>query len=178
MNGRVRLRLLEEADLPMTRAWRNQDHIRKWFFNSDLITPERHRAWWERYQDRDDDFVFVIEETELLKRPVGQVALYNIDWAAGCAEFGRLMIGDADARGLGLARLATARLVAAALDDWSLSEVHLEVLSANAPAIAIYLACGFRETRRGSGVVRMQKRRSNLADPGWMADNGGDHEQS
>ena len=45
VNGRVRLRLLEEADLPMTLAWRNQDHIRKWFFHSDVITPEQHRRW-------------------------------------------------------------------------------------------------------------------------------------
>ena len=59
--------------------------------------------------------MFVIEETETLKRPVGQVALYNIDWAAGTGEFGRLMIGDADAQGRGLARLATARLVDEAL---------------------------------------------------------------
>jgi len=50
----------------MTRAWRNQDHIRKWFFHSDPITTEQHLAWWQRYQDRDDDFVFIIEETETL----------------------------------------------------------------------------------------------------------------
>src|SRR6187549_2663337 len=88
-NGRVRLRLLEESDLPATLAWRNQDHIRKWFFHSDVIAPDQHRAWWDRYLQKDDDFVFVIEETESLKRPVGQVALYNIDWENGTAEYGR-----------------------------------------------------------------------------------------
>ena len=141
----MRLRLLEEADLPMTRAWRNQDHIRKWFFNSDIITPEQHQAWWRRYQERDDDFVFIIEETETLKRPMGQVALYNIDWAAGRAEFGRLMIGEADAQGQGLARLATSTIVDEALTAWGIKEVYLEVLPANLPALAIYRGCGFRE---------------------------------
>ena len=154
VSSRVRLRLLEEPDLPLTLAWRNQDHIRRWFFHSAVITPEQHRAWWERYKDRDDDFVFVIEEIETLKRPVGQVSLYNINWVSGRAEFGRLMIGDEGARGKGVARLATERLVGEALGPWGLSEVRLEVLADNGSALAIYTACGFSETgRQGDNVM-------------------------
>lgn len=156
VNGRVRLRLLAEADLPLTLAWRNQDHIRKWFFHSDVITPEQHRAWWERYRDRDDDFVFVIEETAALRRAVGQVSLYDIDWAAGRAEFGRLMIGDREAGGLGLAKLATGRLVAQALEAWGLAEVHLECAADNDAAVAVYRACGFRVSgAREPGITLM-----------------------
>jgi len=101
--------------------------------------------------------VFVIEETDTLKRPVGQVSLYNIDWAAGRAEFGRLTIGDAEANGQGLARLATSRLVDEGLTTWGLNRIHLEVLPTNLPALAVYEACGFRESERDAGVVRMQK---------------------
>ena len=61
--GRIRLRLLEEQDLPQTLAWRNQDHIRRWFFSSERLTPEQHAGWFARYRQRDDDFVFIIEET-------------------------------------------------------------------------------------------------------------------
>ena len=157
VNGRIRLRLLEEGDLPATLAWRNQDHIRKWFFHSDVITPQQHRRWFDAYQERDDDFVFVIEETADLRRPVGQVALYNIDWAAGTAEFGRLMIGDAEAQGRGLARLATARLVDEALGTWGLASVYLEVLAENEPALAVYRATGFAVTGSEAGVVRMRR---------------------
>jgi len=156
VRGRVRLRLLEEADLPMTLAWRNQDHIRKWFFHSDVIGPEQHHSWFAKYLDRDDDFVFVIEETQTLRRPVGQVALYNIDWAAGRAEFGRLMIGDDAACGLGLARLATSCLVDEVLTAWEMRELWLEVLEANTPALAVYARCGFTRVVAGrAGVVRM-----------------------
>src|SRR5262245_34000210 len=59
--GRIRLRLLDERDLPMTLLWRNQDHIRRWLFDSRVISPEEHRAWFDQYRERDDDFVFVIE---------------------------------------------------------------------------------------------------------------------
>ena len=155
VNGRVRLRLLEESDLPVTLAWRNQDHIRKWFFSSDLISPEQHRAWFEQYKDRDDDFVFVIEETETLKRPVGQVSLYHIDWAVGRAEFGRLMIGDGDAQGLGLAKLATASLVDEALTSSGLRAVYLECLASNLRSLAMYDACGFRQVVKSGEIVSM-----------------------
>ena len=98
----------------------------------------------------------MIEETEKLKRAVGQVGLYNIDWVSGRAEFGRLLIGDAEARGLGLARMATTRLINEGIDAWNLKQIHLEVLPTNDKAIAVYRACGFREVDRQSGVVLMQ----------------------
>lgn len=157
-SGRVRLRLLEEADLPMTLAWRNQDHIRRWFFTSHLIAPDEHRAWFAKYQDRDDDFVFVIEETETLMRPVGQLALSGIDWTQGCAEFGRLMIGDPAAKGMGLATAATTLLVEEALTAWGLQHVYLEVLQTNMPALAIYRSCGFYETGRRGDIIAMSKK--------------------
>ena len=155
LSGRIRVRLLEEANLPMTLAWRNQDHIRQWFLHSDVITLEQHAAWFRGYRDRDDDFVFVIEETESLKRPVGQVALYRVDGAAGRAEFGRLLIGDPEASGRGLAREATACLVAEGFSRWGLREIYLEVKGDNAPAIAVYERCGFRKTSHENGITLM-----------------------
>ena len=144
VNGRVRLRLIEEADLPMTLAWRNRDDIRQWFLTTDVISADRHRHWYEQYTDRDDDFVFIIEETETLRRPVGQISLYAIDWLAGHAKFGRLMIGDPAARRLGLARLAAARLVDEACHVWHLRAVFLEARVDNSAALAVYETCGFR----------------------------------
>ena len=155
VNGRIRLRLLRASDLDLTRAWRNQDHIRRWFFTSDVISDEQHRAWFQKYQQRDDDFVFLVEETDTLGKPVGQAALYRVDWQARRAEFGRLMIGDPDARGLGLGRIATAALTRFALDTWALDEVYLDVLETNTRAIAIYQQCGYVESGRGDGQVRM-----------------------
>jgi len=162
-NGRVRLRLLEEVDLPMTLAWRNQDHIRRWFMTSAVITPEQHAAWFAAYRDREDDFMFVIEETASLRRPVGQVSLSHVDHAAGRAEFGRLLIGDAEGAGRGLARETTACLVNEALGPWGLDEIYLEVKDDNAPAIAVYRACGFHTVDRSGGVARMAITRSNGA---------------
>ena len=91
-------------------------------------------------RQRDDDFVFIIEEVihadaDAQSRPIGQAALYNIDWASGSAEYGRLMIGEPDAAGRGLAREATDALVALALEQLGLREIHLEVIPSNTRAI-------------------------------------------
>jgi diamine N-acetyltransferase len=158
VTGRIRLRLLEEADLPTTLAWRNQAHVRRWFLMSDVIAPEQHRTWFDQYRSRDDDFVFIIEETDTLNRPVGQASLYRVDWVAQRAEFGRLLIGDDEARGLGLAKAATSRLVDEALNGWGLREVYLECLATNTTALALYAACGFRRTGRTGNVTMMAKR--------------------
>jgi RimJ/RimL family protein N-acetyltransferase len=159
VNGRVRLRLLEEADLPQTLAWRNQDHIRRWFLTSDVITPEQHREWFEQYRERDDDFVFLIEETITLRSPVGQAAIYRIDRERGDAEFGRMLIGDDEARGQGLAQLATDALVKWAFSDLGLREVYLDVLPDNHAARSVYERCGFEAKQLTDGILRMTKHR-------------------
>ena len=119
---------------------------------------EQHVAWFASYQQRDDDFVFVVEEASERQRPIGQAALYHIDWFAGKAEFGRLMIGEADAAGRGLAREATQTLVAMAFEELGLREVYLEVLPDNERAINVYRACGFEVAGRTERAVRMCKR--------------------
>ena len=151
----ILLRLLQEDDLPLTLAWRNLDHIRKWFIHSDVISPDQHRVWFARYKERDNDFVFVIEELMTFGRPVGQVSLYNIAWAEKRAEFGRLMIGDPQARGKGLAKQATQLLLDMAFDQLHLNEVYLEVLEGNQSAIAIYRQCGFQPSACYNNLLKM-----------------------
>jgi diamine N-acetyltransferase len=155
--GGIRLRLLEERDLAQTLAWRNQDHIRRWFFSSDRLAPEQHAGWFARYQERDDDFVFIIEQTEGDVRPIGQAAIYYVDWPRGKAVFGRLMIGEADAAGRGLARAATAALVDLARDQLGLRELYLEVMPGNLPAIRVYESCGFEVTGSTEKSLRMTR---------------------
>lgn len=158
VNGRVRLRLLADADLALTLSWRNDEDNRRWFFTTDPIPLDVHQRWFEQYRNRDDDFVFVIEETESLKRPVGQLSLYRIEWDTGRAEFGRLLIGDPEAKGLGLAQLATACLTDEALTRWRLREIRCECRTVNTRAIAVCAACGFVAQEPVDGVTLMIKR--------------------
>ncbi len=159
---RVRLRLLTPDDLPLTLAWRNQDAIRQWFFHSAIITPAQHAAWFEQYQGRDDDFVFIIEALQAGGAPVGQVALYHVDWAGRRAEFGRLMIGEPSASGKGLGRAAAQLALHIAFEDLALDEVYLEVFAANTAAIAVYEKVGFQLVAQDEQVWKMSVRSYGL----------------
>ncbi len=139
----LRLRLLNAEDLPTTLAWRNREDIRHQFIHSEIITWENHVSWWEEHKSQANDFVFIIEETEQLKRPVGQISLYNIDLKKGEAEYGRLMIGDDDARGKGLAKRATELLISWAFSSLGLKRIYLQVFRSNTAAINLYRQCGF-----------------------------------
>lgn len=161
---KVRLRLLREDDLPLTLLWRNQDHIRRWFVHSDIITPEQHAGWFRQYQERDDDFVFIIEERATGNRPVGQVSIYHIDWAAGRAEFGRLMIGEPDASGKGLAFAATRAALQIAIERLALQEIYLEVYASNNRAIAIYEGAGFKVAHQTADMIYMTVQRTPCAE--------------
>jgi diamine N-acetyltransferase len=155
---RIILRLLELDDLPLTLSWRNQDEIRKWFLNTAIIPADGHFAWFERYRELDNDFVFLILAKDLNNAPVGQISLYDIDWDAKTAEFGRLMIGEPRAKGRGIAKKATRLLLDHCFGVMKLKEITLEVKENNEAAIAIYQSTGFSETARGNGLIMMSIR--------------------
>lgn len=157
-NGTVVLRLLEEPDLPLTLSWRNQDNIRRWFLTNEVILFEKHLAWFNRYQSLDTDFVFVILARELNFKPVGQISLYAIDWQSQVGEYGRLMIGESEARGKGLARSASLLLLHIGFDVLGLKEIVLEVKQDNLPAVAVYRSIGFEETMTKNGLIKMKIR--------------------
>ena len=153
--GRVRLRLLEAADLPLTLAWRNQARVRTWFINSDEITAEQHQLWFRKYLERDDDFVFIIEETSDLQKPIGQLALYHVDRNARRAEFGRLMIGEPDALRRGLAAEATAFAIDLVFQTLQLSEAECFIKTDNVGSLKVMMAAGFNEVSEEDGLKRL-----------------------
>jgi RimJ/RimL family protein N-acetyltransferase len=155
--GRLVLRPLAEGDLDLTLRWRNES--RAWFVHSDVILPDQHRAWYEKYRGAADDLMFVIGLAEEAERPVGMAALYRIDAANGCAEFGRLVIGDATARGKGLGLEATVALRDFAAETLGLSMLYLEVFASNAAAIRVYEEAGFVRESTSGDLVRMVWRR-------------------
>ena len=149
------LRLLTQADLPRTLAWRNHERVRPAFITSSVISEETHRAWFDAYAERDDDYVFLIE-ARALGRPVGQVSLYEIDWRARTATFGRLLIGDDDALGRGLASEAT-RLVIDLAGSLGLREIRLDVFLANRRASALYRNHGFEPYGARGDLITMRR---------------------
>ncbi|MBI1778518.1 MAG: GNAT family N-acetyltransferase [Proteobacteria bacterium] len=128
---------------PLIMAWRNDPAIRSQYFYRGQFTAASQAAWQASYDRDPDDISFII--TLKSGRAIGMVAIYNIEWSAHRAEFGRLLIGDPAARRQGYAREASELAInfAASL---GIAELHLCVRAANFSALKLYRAAGFIET--------------------------------
>jgi len=146
-----------------TLPWRNRDEARVWFKTSGLLSIGQHRAWYQRYQEKDDDFLFVIEVNGKL---VGQAAVYGIDWDAGHAEVGRFLVAPGEG-GKGYISQACQALIHCCDDSLGLSYLFLEVLEKNQRAVRVYERNGFVEERRYDGLIRMSQSldRANKSSP-------------
>lgn len=150
-NEVVKLRLIEESDLETTLAWRNQDDARIWFKNSSQLTLEQHQAWFQRYRDKDDDFLFVIQAGGKL---VGQASVYDIEWDKGRAEVGRFL-AEPSSLGKGYIRQACNALIGLCSETLNLRYLFLEVIESNERALRIYQKNGFLLECRYGNILRM-----------------------
>lgn len=147
----VSLRLLEEDDLENLRTWRNDS--RHSFFNSDIITADGQRRWFENvYQKKPDDLIFVIETGE--GEPVGAVSLYDFKPKEKQAEYGRMVVSKEHRRN-GYAQDASEALIEFGFDELGLDRVVLGVVPSNRLAIDLYEKMGFKVTKRGKDETRM-----------------------
>jgi RimJ/RimL family protein N-acetyltransferase len=152
----ITLRLAEERDLAAILDWRNRDDARIWFKTSDKLTMAGHRAWYEQYLKKDDDFCFVVEAEG---QPVGLCGIYGIDRANGTAEVGRFLVAPGHGR-KGYMTRSCAALARFGMEALELTHLTLEVMESNHKAIGIYLRCGFTEEARFDGLIRMGLRRN------------------
>ncbi len=146
----ISLRLLRKDDLPETLLWRNT--YRAFFTYSDEIDLPSHLKWFENYLQKNDDFIFIIENQ--LQEKLGQVALYDINWAEKSAQFGRFLVNPAFANQGYMSTACKASLLLAR-DVLELCSLMLEVKATNERAIRIYENCGFRfEKAIGQELLR------------------------
>jgi len=155
----ILLRMLREEDLPLTREWRNLPHIRTRFFHSDEVSEAQHRNWYSRYLSRPQDYVFVIEETSRLNRPVGQISLLEVDFPASRAEVGHLMIGVPAARGRRLGTTVLQTVTDFGLFSWGLEEIHAYIKPDNLTISLITREVGFTVLGEDGGRIHIVRKR-------------------
>lgn len=97
--------------------------------------------WINFHNNNPEEVLLVVEDTEARKL-IGHVGLYKIDKVARKTEFG-ILIADDDSRGKGYGTKATSLMVDYAFNELGMHKVTAEVLSENAPSIAMFKKCGF-----------------------------------
>ena len=164
---KVNLREIESKDLAKMVEWRNKDRIRKCFFNQELLIPEKQKKWFDEYLKKDDDKIFIIETKDGIS--VGTIGLKDIDLEEGKAELGRMVIGEDDYLGQGLAKNACLMLINYAFNEMNLKNLCLEVFADNKKAVNLYEKCGFSE-RIGERFVSINNNRYAIITMTFLGD--------
>lgn len=160
----VRLRPLAQNDIELLRVWRNDKDNSHFLKPIPYITTEMQQAWFKEYLTDIGTYTWAIDEIIELDRCVGSVSLYSFhkDFSKlsdneydlsimneraktknSACEFGRLMIGDPEARGRGIGLLATRLCIDIAFNMLDVETVYLSVDRENIPAYKIYSEAGF-----------------------------------
>jgi RimJ/RimL family protein N-acetyltransferase len=157
---RIRLRLPEtREDHVLQIEWRNDPEIKPYFYDDEPVSMEVHMRWWEKVSTDSYQRFYMIDAVtepsdpyELLEVPIpiGTTSLLQIDWRNRTAEYGRLMIGDANYRGKGggFALEAEVLLMRHAFDSLNLHRVWGHVLDYNERVMNLHHKVGFKEEGR------------------------------
>lgn len=146
----VSLGPLRREWLPIYQYWLNDfDMLKQIDRRFRPHSEEWITQWYERHAGAaQDSLVFtIISRTDI--RPVGNIALQDIDYRNRTAEMG-IYIGDAECRGKGYGSEATKMILSFAFRVLGLHNVMLRVYEYNEPAIRVYTKAGFREIGRRS----------------------------
>lgn len=141
-SDRLRLRPLAHADIETLRRWRNDPAQGRFLTPLPYITPEQQEQWYARYEADGSWLLLVAEDiTAAGPVPIGTVALY--DFAAGSAECGRFMIGNAAYRGKGYAGKMLRLCLRLAFGAMGLQAVTCYAHPLNPPSLASWVNEGF-----------------------------------
>ncbi|MDP1459804.1 GNAT family protein [Bacillus wiedmannii] len=155
VEGSICIREIEEEDIECLRNWRNQENIKKYFINQDDITVKQQEEWFQNYKQKQDDKMFVIEETTNGYTKIGAVALYHINFHTHTVEFGRLMIGNELFVGKGYGKQAANLVCKYAFEVLNMEKIYLRVLVYNIKAIQLYHDIGFVIEKRNANDFYM-----------------------
>src|SRR2546426_12543012 len=115
----VRLRAVEEGDLPLLVRWMNDPEVRYWLHHSDRpdATVESVRGRFGLTEERFPNLVWLIETLE--GRPVGHLALLQVDPHHKRAELA-ISIGEKDCWSRGYGTDATRTVLRYGFEDLGL----------------------------------------------------------
>lgn len=130
----IRLRALEEWDLPQLRDWRNDDALRSACREYRLLNMVNQRDWFDYISRSHKVEMFGIEVDEAL---AGVCGLCNIDWVNRSAEVS-LYAQDPDAT-----HRALELLKEKAFDEFNLHRLWVEIYEFHTTKIALLEENGY-----------------------------------
>lgn len=128
------LRTIQRRDLENLRGWKNT--YRDYFFHKDVISAEAQLRWFDAYQQRPEDVMFVVEVHD---EPVGCMGVRML---CGEADAYNIIRGSEAAAGRGIMSTAF-RMMCTFAESRFDGPIGLRVLRVN-PAVDFYKRMGLQ----------------------------------
>jgi len=116
-----------------------KDPVLTQFLNDGPATLAEQRQWMDRYFERENDFNFLVV-SNATKKPIGTVALVDIDRVSRRAEPGRWLIRGDSASAVESDLLCNTF----AFEALALETLHFSVLTQNTHVVSYHTKCGAR----------------------------------
>ncbi len=151
---KVRLRAVEEGDLPLIVRWYTDPDVRRWLHLSDRpdVTLESEKENLEKGRENPSNLGLFIETMQ--GQPIGTLGLINIDRDHGRCELG-ISIGEKEHWSQGYGSDAIRVALRHAFSELGLRRVWLITDKDNQRGIRCYQKCGFRQ----EGLLRAHRLR-------------------
>ncbi len=133
---------LSAAEKEMVRNWRNNEKIRKWMYNDNIITKDEH-VNFINFLKNSKDKVYWLVKKEDSNIYVGVLNLVNISWRHRNAYLGIYTNPEQRIRGSG--KIILSFILKIAFSFLNLHSLKLEVIENNEPAIRLYRNFGFQK---------------------------------
>lgn len=139
---RVILRPMREEDAEYVVKWRNDPDIKKWMFNQEKLTKEKHLEWFRLPKANRIDYMVCDKRNG---KPIGTVNFTNIKDKE--TEAGKLL-GDRLYLGKGYAKEAFGLWIRVGFKKFGFENIYVLTQISNKRNIELNKKLGFRETNQ------------------------------
>ena len=146
IEGRVSTLLpCDTSHLQCIRSWINEETVRHGTGTEGPVSDFEHLRWYEAVMSDPSQRMFVIGVGRGRQAiPAGLLGLRGVNWRSRYAEYW-IYLGEASARGHGIADDASRLLLGFAFNRLGMHRVFLQVDSTNDRAVRLYQRLGFRQ---------------------------------
>jgi RimJ/RimL family protein N-acetyltransferase len=145
---RVRLRAVEEGDLPLLHLWANDEELWSqlggWRFPTSM---DAVKSWFSGLKNDALNLRLIIECIED-GEAIGTANLVDIDWKNSHATHG-MLLASPERRGKGYGFDTVMAVMRYAFDELQLERLETDIIEYNAPSLALYVGrCQWQEEGR------------------------------
>lgn len=140
----VRLRAIEQQDLPHFVAWLNDPEVRRNLLVHVPLSQAQEDGWFERILrlPLEEQPLGIEVQTAEGWRLIGNCGFARLDWRNRCAEIG-IFIGDQNFWNKGYGAQAMRLMVRYGFNSLNLNRIYLNVFETNQRGIRCYQKAGF-----------------------------------